>query len=52
LHMCSRWTAWLPTTGAGAIPESVAYLPVDPVPINGLLCLATVGEGVSSLTAI
>jgi hypothetical protein len=37
----------LPTTGAGAVPESAACLTVDPVPLNGLSCLASVGEGVS-----
>lgn len=26
-----------PTTGAGAVPESVACLPVDPVPLNECL---------------
>lgn len=27
-----------------AVPESVTCLPVDPVPLNGLPCLASVGE--------
>jgi hypothetical protein len=35
-HACSRCVAWSswgpPTTRAGAVPESVASLPVDPVP--------------------
>ena len=35
-----------PTTGAGTVPEPVACLPVDPVPLNGLPCLASVGEDV------
>lgn len=33
-----------PTTGARAVPESVACLPVDPLPLTGLPCLASVGE--------
>jgi hypothetical protein len=37
-----------PTTEAGAVPESVACLPVDPVPLTGPPCLASVGEAVPS----
>lgn len=29
-----------PTAGAGAFPESVAYPPVDPIPLNKQPCLA------------
>lgn len=36
----------LPTTGAEVVPESVACLPMDPVPLTGPLCLAS--EDVSS----
>ena len=41
LHICSRWTAWSsyrsPKTGTKAVLESVACLPVDPVPLNECL---------------
>jgi hypothetical protein len=33
-----------PSTGVGDVPGSVAYLPVDPIPLAGLPCLASVGE--------
>ena len=29
----------------GTLPESVACLPVDPILLSGLPCLALVGEG-------
>lgn len=35
-------------TVAGAVPESDTCLPVDPVPLNGLPCLASVEEDVPS----
>ena len=28
----------------GTVPEAVAYLPVDPVPLTGMPCLTSVGE--------
>ena len=33
-------------TGTGAVPESVACLSIDPVPLTGLPCLSSVGEDV------
>ena len=35
-------------TGGGTVPESVASLPVDSVPLTGLLYLASVRETVPS----
>ena len=37
-----------PATGGGTVPESVASLPVDSVPLTGLLYLASVRETVPS----
>lgn len=45
LYTCSRRAAYSPTTGMGTLPESVACLPVDPILLSGLPCLALVGEG-------
>ena len=38
------------TTRAVAVPEPVACLPVDPMPLNGQPCLASVEEDVPNLT--
>jgi hypothetical protein len=41
-------------TATGDVPEPVACLPVDPVPdpLNGQLCLASVGKDVPSPSVI
>lgn len=33
-----------PEEQEGVVPESVASLPADPIPLTGLLCLASVGK--------
>ena len=52
LHICRKWAAWSPTTGARALPASVACLPVDPIPLTEQPCLDTVGEDPLSLGAV
>lgn len=37
--------------GARAVPEPVAYLPVNPAPLTGLPCLAPEGEYAPGTTA-
>jgi hypothetical protein len=37
-----------PTSRVGTVPESIAYLPENPIPLTGLPCLASVVEFVPS----
>ena len=50
LHICRKWAAWSPTTGARALPASVACLPVDPIPLTELPHLSSVEEDAPSPT--
>jgi len=50
LHICIRYEAWSPNNWSRSWPW-LCCLPVDPVPLTGLSCLASVGEGVPSPAA-
>lgn len=51
LHICSRcagWSlCWFPNNWNGGYPW-ISCLPIDPVPLTGLPCLASVGKEMSS----
>jgi hypothetical protein len=40
--------AGLPTTGAGDVSEYIAFMPLNPVPLNGLSCLVSLREAAPS----